>query len=69
MPCFVLIVILFYCGGGEVVGVGGRDAMGAGGRGAEATVLLWFAMQLFVGRDYSSKGYHSRTVVSVPRTP
>ena len=46
----------FYCGGGEVVGVGGReamvvgrrDAMGVGGRGTEATVLLWFAMQLLV---------------------
>ena len=51
------------------MGAGGHDTMGVGGRGTEATVLLWFAMQLFVGRDYLSKGYHSRTVVSVPRPP
>ena len=51
------------------MGVGRRDAMGVGGRGTEATVLLWFAMQLFVGRVYSSKGYHSRTRASVPRPP
>ena len=51
------------------MGVGGRGTMVVGGRGTEATVLLWFAMQLFVGRVYSSKGYHSRTRASVPRPP
>ena len=56
-------------GGREAMVVGRRDAMGVGGRGTEATVLLWFAMQLFVGRVYSSKGYHSRTRASVPRPP